>query len=244
MATDDRILSSFERCAQEYHKELTDYLYLTAAVGAAIVCVFFGVYFSQFAISQAIGATNAMQVFGWAAAILISGLEVGGVKLLGNKTRSDGIKMSNRLEHTIAYWATIGLFAFDVLTNLTGMFWFALEKNHITSIPISSIGTWVIIISFGILLGISELLVGWAIRGRATAYVSYRQAKVKYDVYKEKLEESIANDSKKEFETSGFSKQTTSNKPSFDTPFLKSKKQPAGVKTYPAETRIVTEDEN
>jgi hypothetical protein len=198
----------FEKAARDYYKELGDYYWLIAGVIAGIVCVLGGVYLSQYAISNVIGAVGFMLIAGWAIAIIISSLEVAGVKLLGNKSRSDEIKSSNKLEHTIALVLTVILFAFDVFTNGLGAYIFTVA--HVGKVEGWS---WLIIVLIAVLFGVSELIVGWLLRSVATAYITFRYAKQKYDCFKEKFDKITASTVEKSF---GQQQQVNSARPRQD----------------------------
>jgi ABC-type multidrug transport system fused ATPase/permease subunit len=188
---EDRLINTFEKSAQEYFKEVWEYAWTWIGVVVLFAMVLFGVYFSQFAISKIIGATGEMMLFGWAAAISISALEVAGIKLLGNKDRSNAIKASNAGEHKIAYWGTIVLFGFDIFTNLYGLWLYA---RPFFKSEFLSFGAWVVILFFGSVMAVSEIFVGWMFRAIATSYTALRRAKQKYDAYKKNVDQVTAKE--------------------------------------------------
>jgi hypothetical protein len=186
---DGRMLDNFEKASQEFFKESWELLWTTIGVVSLLVITAFGIYFSQVALAFVVGAVGVMIYFTYAASFSISALEVAGIKLLGNKGRSTSISESNQAEHKVATWFTYGLFMFDIITNWIGL--------YVTAIALSAkitFGAWVVIIFFGSLMAISEILVGWMIRAFATAYVSFLQAKKKFDAYKNSMERDINKD--------------------------------------------------
>jgi hypothetical protein len=185
---DKRLLGSFEKASQEYFKESWEFGWTLIGVVVLLALVVFGIYFSQVAIAEVIGAQGVMLYFGWAAAISVSALEVAGIKLLGDRSRSQAIKTSNALEHKVAFWFTVLLFIFDILTNFYGLYLVAAKVTPQQAIPFLG---YIVIVFFGALMAISEILVGWMFRAIATSYVSYKQAKQKYDAYKEKVDSAV-----------------------------------------------------
>ena len=182
---DDRTLDSYEKAVQEYSKERADYLWLLfLGVGGGVALVGFGIYFSQLAISMAFGATGVMQAFGWSASSFVSAFEVAVIKIFGKNARAEGFKLSNLLEHKVALSAGIAFFTFDIFTNWFGLYDYALAMKHATTLPFfDNILTYILILFLGFLMGISEILVGIAIRSAAIAYVGKRLAKIKVDAY-------------------------------------------------------------
>ena len=193
MSDDNRLTNSFEKASQEYFKESWEFGWTAIGVVMLLVLVLFGIYFSQVAIASWIGVTGLMLYFTWAAAISISALEVSGIKLLGDKIRSIAISSSNKAEHTISKWFTYLLFLFDIFTNWTGLYLTVVEvmKNSTPARTTIDMGGWIIILFFGALMAISEILVGWTIRAVATSYTSFLQAKQKYDCYKLAVEKNV-----------------------------------------------------
>jgi len=174
----------YKKVSGDYHKEMFDYYMLLAGVVGTIACVASGIFFSQYAISNVLGATGWALAIGWGVALAISSLEIAGVKLLGNKDTSNDIRDSNRFEHKIATYSTWGLFLFDVVSNIFGSYAFAIANN------IGKITTpaYVIITLVACFLGISELVAGWLLRGLGVSKVKYDCAKEKYFIYKEKFD--------------------------------------------------------
>lgn len=199
----NRLLSSFEKASQELFKETWEFGWSVVGVIALLVLVGFGIYFSQIAIASVIGGAGLMLYFTWAAAISISALEVGGIKLLGDKTRSEAIKASNVAEHKISKWFTYGLFVFDIITNWAGLYITAIEKIADGATTTLGIGGYVLIGFFGALMAISEILVGWMIRSVATSYVSFRKARQKFESYKSAMERDVAETTRNEFRSHG-----------------------------------------
>jgi len=205
---DDRLVNSFEKASQEYFKETWEFAWTLAGVATLLVMVGFGIYFSQVALAFIIGGTGLMLYFTWCASIAISALEVGGIKLLGNTGRSMSIEVSNRAEHQLAYYFTIGLFIFDIFTNWMGLYVLATEVAGGVK---PGIGGWIVIVFFGSLMAISEILVGWMIRATATSYTSYIQAKQKYGIYKASLLKSVSSttyDDDKPYQKASYNQST------------------------------------
>ena len=171
-----RLLNSYTKASQEYFKEKFEYFSTLIGIVMLLAMTGFGIYLSQVAISTVVGAEGVMFYFSWAASISMSPLEIAGIKLLGNLKRSVAIQSSNFLEHTIATWVTYGLFGFDIFTNWWGLYIVALAviAKTVSNPSWKSIGFggWLIIICFGALMAVSEVLVGWMIRANATALIS------------------------------------------------------------------------
>jgi glucan phosphoethanolaminetransferase (alkaline phosphatase superfamily) len=188
---DDRLINTFEKAAQEYFKEIWEYFWTWVGVVVLFAMVLFGVYFSQYAISKIIGATGEMLYFGWIASISISALEVAGIKLLGNRDRSNAIRASNAGEHKIMFWGTVILFGFDIFTNWYGLWLYA---RPFFNSGLLSIGAWLVILFFGSVMAVSEIFVGWMFRAIATSYVAVRRAKQKYSAYKRTVDKNTAKE--------------------------------------------------
>ena len=184
-----RVTDSFEKASQEFFKETWEFAWTLIGVVVLLVLVGFGIYFSQVAIAAVIGAAGIMLYFTWSASIAISALEVAGIKLLGDRNRSMNIAASNRAEHGVSKWFTYLLFVFDIITNWSGLFITA--TGMLGGGEKILFGGWVVIIFFGALMAISEILVGWMIRAVATSYVSFLQAKQKYEHYRDVMERSV-----------------------------------------------------
>lgn len=212
----DRLTNSFEKASQEYFKETWEFSWNIIGLIVLITLVGFGIYFSQIAISDKIGSAGLTLYFTWACAIAISPLEVAGVKLLGNKSRSNSIKESNKLEYNIASLFTKGLFAFDTITNVSGLFITALVYLQKTDPNAKNIDfwAWILIVFFGFLMAISEILVGWMFRSLATSYVAFIKAKQKYDVFKVALEREISDGQRSTSNQSSANGYTQRNQPS------------------------------
>lgn len=188
---ENRITDNFEKASQEFFKETWEFSWTLIGALSMLVLTGFGVYFSQVALSEVIGQAGLMLYFTWCASIAISALEVAGIKLLGDKNRSQSISTSNKAEHGVAKWFTYGLFSFDIFTNWTGLYITAQKLMVVVEGEIPKtigLGGWIVIVFFGSLMAISEILVGWMIRAVATSYVSFLQARKKFETYKEAME--------------------------------------------------------
>ena len=196
---DERLQAQFEKSAQEYYKELWEYIWGNVGTVVLLFLVGFGIYFSKVALNKWFGTGDLEEVFAWAVSIGISAIEVAGIKLLGNKIRSKMILENNKLEHKTVTIFSYCLYVFDFCTNFYGLWITAtavalLDKREMNFL---SIGT-VFIIGLSALMTFSEILVGWMLRHVATGYVGYFSAKVKYDMYKEKVEKESVRDAEKQ----------------------------------------------
>jgi hypothetical protein len=185
MGNDNKDVSQrmYEKAGQLYFKESWELFWSLLGVGVALLLVFGGIYFSEIAIAKVFGEQWFTVYFDWGCSIIISCLEVAGIKLLGNKIRSSDIKEGNVLEHNIARIGTYVLFGFDILTNWYGLY-----------ITAAAIGTKMNIVAlgfigfFGALMAVSEIFVGWMLRAVAVSYAGWSYAKAKYVACKEYLE--------------------------------------------------------
>jgi hypothetical protein len=100
--SDSRLTDNFEKASQEYFKETWEFAWTLIGTVALLVLTGFGIYFSKVALAAVIGDVGIMMYFTWCASFAISALEVAGIKLLGDKTRSASISQSNRAEHGVA----------------------------------------------------------------------------------------------------------------------------------------------
>ena len=183
---DERDAIQFERSAQTYFMEGWKYFWAIFGTAGVFTLVFSGIYFSQIAFAYYLGTSQAMTVLTWGAAAAISALEVGGVTLLGNKTRSNEIRRENRLEHTWMSWFTYTLFGFDIISNAYGLYIVIYE--FMKNVPLEA---YLLIFGLSILMGGSELMVGWMLRSLAVSYAAFSRAKDVFTAYQRKREKEL-----------------------------------------------------
>ena len=183
MGNNDVSQRMFEKSSQQYFKETWELFWSILGVGVALLLVFGGIYFSEIAIARIFGEKGFTLYFDWGCSIIISCLEVAGIKLLGNADRSRDIKSENALEHKLVNIGTYLLFGFDILTNWYGLAISAIAiGTKLTVIPICFVGF------FGGLMAVSEIFVGWMIRASSVSYAGWSYARTKYVACKEYLE--------------------------------------------------------
>lgn len=179
----DREMEQFEKATQDYYKEFWEYIWAWVGTLASFSVVAGGIYFSQLAFSSFLGNSDAMVVLSCGIALMISGLEVAGITLLGNKTRSVNIRNSNNLEHKIMTYFTWGLFSFDILSNFYGLY--ITVFDFVGKVNLLA---WVFIVLLSALMGGGEIIVGWMIRGLAVHRAQFHAAKTLYDKFNRKIE--------------------------------------------------------
>lgn len=188
MAFSERDILIFESVTQRYYKELVEYIWAWVGTIASFSVVAGGIYFSQVAFAAVLGNTDVMITLSYGIALMISGLEVQGITLLGNKNRSSDIKNSNAWEHKIMTGFTWLLFAFDIMSNVYGLWITALAFSG----KINFI-SFVFIILLSALMGGGEIIVGWMIRGLAVHRAQYFTAKVVYDKFNERVQNELGD---------------------------------------------------
>ena len=175
----------FEKASQELFKESWELGMFSIGLVVSLFLVFSGIYYSQLALALLFGVVGITYYFNYAVSILISALEVAMIKLFGNKERSGLIKSESRIEHGIVGVSTWVLFAFDYITNFTGLLItakLALKPNQ----EIEFLGYVLILICSG-LMAFSEIFAGWMMRGIGTSFISWKYAKSKFDSYQKQL---------------------------------------------------------
>ena len=183
---DERDIIQFERSAQTYFVEGWKYFWAILGTIGVFTLVFSGIYFSRIAFAHYLGDSQEMTILTWGASIAISALEVGGVTLLGNKIRSNEIRRENRLEHTWMSWFTYTLFGFDIISNAFGL-WIVIYA-FLNSVPLEA---YLLIGGLSILMGGSELMVGWMLRSLAVSYAAFIRAKDVFTAYQRKREKEL-----------------------------------------------------
>lgn len=188
---DARGQAALEKVTQTYFKEMADWVWAIVGVTFTLSAVIGGIYFSQVSFSYFLGNDNQLMIaISYGLAVMISALEVVGLKLLDNRGRSLDIKNNSKTEYNVMNFVTRALFVFDILSNIYGVYTtvYAIWGKV-------TISAWVFIIIISALMGLSEVIFGWILRGLAVSYVQYNIAKRNYDDFQERLEKMSTDNS-------------------------------------------------
>ncbi len=169
----------FEKATARYYKQLWQFRWSQIGMLGTMVMVLGGIYFSQVAFAYFLGNNDILVIaFSYGVATVISAVEVAGVEIIGNKKRMLSIKVENKIEHDVMYYITYSLFAFDIFSNGSGLYLTILKARGEVANE-----AWFIIIGLSVLLGISEMLVGWMMRIMGTCKVNYLDAMSVYNKF-------------------------------------------------------------